>query len=62
MCELLAALSLELVALQHGWELGTTTGAHLHPAHPGVLAGTGECPLLVAGMSEWAGGTGGTFR
>lgn len=52
---LLGALGLELVALQRGWELRTTTGARPNPAHPGVLAGTGECPLLAAGASKQAG-------
>lgn len=54
MLGLLGALGLELVVLQHGWELGTTTGAHPHPPRPRVLAGTGECLLLAAGALQVA--------
>lgn len=32
MLELLGALGLELVALQRGWEVGTSMWAHPHPA------------------------------
>lgn len=55
MLGLMAVLDLELVA----W-----LGARYHrvgssPSCPGDLAGSGECPLLVAGTRERAGGTGG---